>query len=193
MGEQDTCLAQRLLPDLRQAPPFCHDVTIFCQNSDQFFRTSSLILASISPMLCSALKGVENEEEIVIVIPDSELTIEHLNIFFRSLFNWKLQNSNEPIEKTLALFSIPFGSDAGDLHKDFERASQPEGEGVASGSNRKSFKCNRCELSFSSSKLEKRHSRTVHSENHPHVCSLCGRRCRGPAGWSSYKNPRANF
>ena len=190
MGEPETCQAQKLLPDLQQVSPLFHDVTLFSQNSELIFRSSSLILASVSPMLSSALKSVENEDNIVIIVTEAEPIIEDLKIFFASLFDWNLDNINSSIQTSICnildLFSIPFDSYVKKLQESgfTEQSRNAEnGTSIVSGSNSKSFKCKQCDLWFSSAKLEKRHARTVHSENHPHVCGQCGRRCRGPAGW----------
>lgn len=43
------------------------------------------------------------------------------------------------------------------------------------------LKCSKCDARFSSSKLVRRHFRTIHSDAHRYSCQQCGRRCRGPA------------
>ena len=190
----DPSLTQRLLPELQNVAALFRDVTLICypdldhQDPVPVFRTNTLILAALSPMLANALEGLSSEDDVTILVPEG-ISHQDLKVFFRSLFDWSFigdVSSRAFIDKVLDLFSIPhFDVEDKITLKDIS-TEVTESQNVTS---EKSHKCPECDASFSSAKLQKRHSRTVHSENHPHVCGLCGRRCRGPAG-SNLIHPR---
>ena len=184
----DPSLVQKLLPELEKVIPFFEDVVITCFEEEKVcktFKTNSLILAAVSPMLAKGLEDVQAEDQINIFAPEG-ISVRDLEVFFRCLFNWDFDEDDfqllsASIRRVSDLLLIPFYfNDELQIEKRIEKVPEPEEK--ASSSDAKSFKCEKCDANFSSSKLLKRHSRTIHSENHPHVCHDCGRRCRGPSG-----------
>jgi hypothetical protein len=140
---------------------------------------SSLVLAALSPMLAGALQGREAEDPATILIPEG-LTADDVALFLDAVFDWNLSES-VALDSILRVFQLF------DLESHFNLRSQSVTSSMASASSApcddpKRFKCDECDARFSALKLKKRHARTAHSEHHPHVCQLCGRRCRGPAG-----------
>ena len=183
----DPSLTQRLLPELQNVAALFRDVTLICypdldhQDQVPVFRTNTLILAALSPMLANALEGVASDDDVTILVPEG-ISHQDLKVFFRSLFDWSFIgdiSSRASIDQVLDLFSIPHFNVEEKITTLNITTEVTESQNVTT---EKSHKCPECDASFSSAKLQKRHSRTVHSENHPHVCGLCGRRCRGPAG-----------
>jgi hypothetical protein len=187
----DPSLTQRLLPELQNVADLFRDVTFICyqdqdhQDTVPVFRTNTLILAALSPMLANALNGVSCDDDVTILVPEG-ISHQDLDVFIRSVFDWHFTgdvSSRASIDQVLDLLSIShFNVEDKNKLQDIS----PEVTEAQNVISEKSHKCPDCDASFSSAKLQKRHSRTVHSENHPHVCGLCGRRCRGPAGSNSF-------
>lgn len=184
-------IVQKLLPELKSASLFFEDVTFRClvnPESSKFETSStkvnSLIVAAISPMLARALIDLQYDDEITIIVTEG-ISNKDLNLFFTSIFNWNFCDTSdsqnfESVEKVLELLSIKFSLEINaksDLCDDSDVTKSLQIDASV-----KSFKCDECEAIFRSLKQKQRHTKTAHSENHPHVCQLCGRRCRGPAG-----------
>jgi len=191
----DPSQVQKFLPELANVIPLFEDVVFRCFEGEKVsnFKTNSLILASVSPMLAKALEDIQAEDQINIFVPEG-ISVRDLEAFLGSVFNWNFSPNDitllsASIRRVSDLLSIPFSfnddecDDDGKLpsEKNVEQTSSIEVERRTSN-DAKSFKCDECDASFSSLKLVRRHSRTIHSENHPHVCQDCGRRCRGPSG-----------
>jgi len=180
-------IVQKLLPALKTASSMFEDVTFRCVNPEtsdfelSSTKVNSLIVAATSPMLASALLDVQPDDGFTVLVTEG-VTIEDLDLFFNSVFSWNLDSCEgdqtfKSIKKVVELLSIKF-----ELENDVETDKLDATTFLPNEAAEKSFKCDDCDATFSSVKLKQRHARTTHSENHPHVCRLCGRRCRGPAG-----------
>lgn len=186
----DPSLTQRLLPELQNVAALFRDVTIICyqgldhQDPIPVYRTNTLMLAALSSMLADALEDISTDDDITILVPEG-ISHQDLEVFYRSLFDWSFvgdESSRSSIEQVLDLFSISYFNFEDKIASQDISTETTEPQNVTI---EKSHKCPECDASFSTVKLQKRHSRIVHSEDHPHVCGLCGRRCRGPAGSNS--------
>jgi len=179
-------VVRKLLPELEAVCPMFKDVDIRCGHDEEggknCFRANALIVAALSPMLAEALDLDEFGDVVTILVPEG-LTAEDLDLFFKSVFDWNFgktlnEQSFESVNKVFDIFSINFSFENYGSNEIFEESSSFVNEVDA-----KSFKCDDCEATFSSPKLLRRHARTIHAGDHPYVCQLCGRRCRGPAGY----------
>lgn len=176
----DLSLAQRLLPDLLGCLHLYQDVHIWLGQSQDPYRSNSLLLAALSPSFAESLSSVENEDPIHVIVPEVGITSDDLDIFFTALFDcnfgrqFPTEDCLKSIENVLDFFSITFKLD------DVPRTQLPKPK-VLKIETAKTQTCDQCQSNFANKKLLRRHKRIVHSENPPHVCKECGRSCRGPA------------
>ena len=179
-------IVRKLLPELKVVSKMFGDVVFLCSGDAEeietsCFRTNSLVVAALSPMLADALAASSTDESLVTVMLPCGITSKDLGVFFGSFFDWNFgQNLDiddlESVKKVVDVLSISFNFN--DVSSNVDLADATNLEDVA----QIGFKCDVCDANFSSSKLLKRHSRTAHADDHPHVCNLCGRRCRGRSG-----------
>ena len=163
--------AKRILPDLKSASEHFSDVQLVSNEQvDYYINTNSLILASLSPTLNSALKDLFNdnlEEKIKIIVPsESGIDFQLLQDFFKDALFDASNEDDRLIDKKyaevldfLGIKSVPHASKA-----------KPTFQGLK-------HQCHVCKKSFNLRKLLARHIRTFHYEN-PHKCLDCGRLCR---------------
>ena len=81
----DPSQVQKFLPELANVISLFEDVVFCCFEGEKVsnFKTNSLILASVSPMLAKALEDLQAEDQINIFVPEI-LVILLLNLIFHS-------------------------------------------------------------------------------------------------------------
>jgi hypothetical protein len=157
---------QRILSDLKVCSRTFSDVELI--QDGRSLETSSLVLASLSSMLCSAMNPLISanlEEKLKIILP-SEVDFEEVQEFFDQLL-FKDDHEVSPDFKSLDAFEDTLGC----LGISVNTMAPLQVKSSSSSSSGVKHPCAICKKSFNLKKLLTRHIRTFHANN-PHTCTV---------------------